>query len=79
MLTTESLFAIPEDERSKNIYIERFEQINTDADVLNIRFKNALDSINQLTIYGNKFKFELQNAISRNRADPGTRNEEPGL
>lgn len=60
LLTAEQLFIIPEDENSKDIYIERFEQINADADLINLRFKNALDSINQLTIDGNKFKFELQ-------------------
>lgn len=63
LLTIERLFIIPEDENSKSIYIERFEQINSDADLINLRFKNALDSINHLTIAGNKFRFELQSDI----------------
>lgn len=60
LMTKESLFLIPEDEVSKTLYIERFEQINTDAELINSRFKNALDSINHLTIQGNKFRFILQ-------------------
>ncbi len=60
LLTKESLFLIPEDEVSKTLYIERFEQINNEAELINNRFKNALDSINHLTIEGNKFRFILQ-------------------
>ncbi len=60
LLTKENLFLIPEDEISKALYIERFEQVNSDAELINLRFKNALDSINHLTIEGNKFRFALQ-------------------
>ncbi|MRX68753.1 Mechanosensitive ion channel [Flavobacterium resistens] len=58
-----SLFTLPKDSLRKSLYYERYSQMNTDVDLLNKRFKDALDSISKLQIIGSQFKYDLQSDI----------------
>lgn len=58
-----ALFILPKDSLRKSLYYERYSEMNSQVKKLNIRFKNALDSISKLQILATKFKYDLQNDI----------------
>ena len=58
-----ALFVLPKDSLRKSLYYERYSEMNSQVKKLNIRFKNALDSISKLQILASKFKYDLQNDI----------------
>lgn len=58
-----TLFILPKDSLRKSLYYERYSEMNSQVEKLNVRFKNALDSISKLQILANKFKYDLQNDI----------------
>ncbi|WP_281633374.1 mechanosensitive ion channel family protein [Flavobacterium luteolum] len=58
-----ALFILPKDSLRKSLYYERYSEMNSQVKKLNVRFKNALDSISKLQILASKFKYDLQNDI----------------
>lgn len=63
LIIRDELFLTPKDAKSKEIYLQKYNQVTQNVEALNQRFKTALDSINALEINANKFKFELQDNI----------------
>jgi small-conductance mechanosensitive channel len=63
LIISEVLFLAPSDSVSKRLYLQRFNQINNDVELLNNRFKFALDSINEIEIKANDFKYQLNEHI----------------
>lgn len=57
------LFTLPKDPSTKSLYYDRYNGMNSEVNLLNKRFKDALDSINKLQFIGSKFKYDLQNDI----------------
>lgn len=63
LIIDDALYQMPSDPKIERLYRLRLNEINTDVDKINSRFKTALDSINKLQIDARKFKYELQNNI----------------
>ncbi|WP_121329484.1 MULTISPECIES: hypothetical protein [unclassified Flavobacterium] len=63
LIVKKALFTLPKDSLTKKLYYQRYSQMNSEVRLLNMRFKNALDSISKLQILGTKFKYALQNDI----------------
>lgn len=57
------LFILPKDSTTKFLYYDKYKEMSTEVNLLDKRFKDALDSIGKLQIKGNRFKYELQNDI----------------
>ena len=65
LIIDDALYQMPSDPKIERLYRLRLNEINTDVDKINSRFKTALDSINKLQIDARKFKYELQNNIPK--------------
>ncbi|PKB15890.1 mechanosensitive ion channel family protein [Flavobacterium sp. 5] len=59
----QSIFFVPKDSLNKVLYYNKFNEMSDEISLVNSKFRNALDSIGELDVRGNKFKFELQNDI----------------
>jgi len=64
LVADKSIYRVPEDSVSKRIYYQRLLSMNKDVGSLNLRLKNAIDSIQNLEILSNNFKFNLQSDIA---------------
>lgn len=60
LMADESVYVIPRDSASVEVYLERYNAIYNDFVKVNSRLKNALDSIQHLEVLSNAFKFDLE-------------------
>ncbi|RXM39415.1 hypothetical protein BOQ62_11775 [Chryseobacterium sp. CH21] len=63
LIISEVLYLMPSDPKIQKLYNQRLDEMASDVDKINARFKTALDSINKLQIDSRKFEYQLQNNI----------------
>lgn len=59
LMADESVYVIPPDSASVEVYLQRYQSVYNDFVNINSRLKNALDSIRHLEVLSNSFKFDL--------------------
>jgi small-conductance mechanosensitive channel len=60
LMADESVYVVPRDSASGEIYFQRYQALYNDFIKTNVRLKNALDSIQHLEVLSNAFKFSLE-------------------
>jgi small-conductance mechanosensitive channel len=60
LMADESVYVVPHDSASGEIYLQRYQSVYNDFLKINSRLKNALDSIQHLEVLSNAFKFDLE-------------------
>jgi potassium-dependent mechanosensitive channel len=60
LMADESIYVVPRDSTSGEIYLQRYQAIYNDFIKINSSLKNALDSIQHLEVLSNAFKFDLE-------------------
>ena len=64
LVADKNIYIIPQDSSAKQIYYQRFMSMNKGLLVLDVKLKNAIDSIQNLEIQSNIFKYNLQSDIA---------------
>jgi potassium-dependent mechanosensitive channel len=60
LMADESVYVVPRDSASGEIYLQRYQALYNDFIKANSRLKNALDSIQHLEVLSNAFKYNLE-------------------
>lgn len=68
LVSNEDIYVVPEDSAAKVIYYQRLVSMTKDVENLNAKLKNAIDSIQNLEILSNVFKYNLQSDIVKTEA-----------
>lgn len=66
LVTAKSLYYVPTDFVSKEIYLVQTQKMNVDINSISDRLKNAVDSIQTLKIMGNQLKYKIESDIIEN-------------